>query len=114
MPQSDDDELLTPMDAARVLGLSPDMVRNLSKSGRLPTLKTVSGRRLFRRGDVERVAAEREREPRDRRSSVPPVPKSNVADRSGENGAGAADSNGAGNSRTGSDKRAVPRRRRDG
>ena len=59
MTQRDPEELLTPTDAARVLGLSADSVRALSNSGRLATLKTVSGRRLFRRGDVEKLAAER-------------------------------------------------------
>ena len=53
------DDLLTPSDAARVLGLSPDSVRVLSDSGRLPAMRTISGRRLFRRSDVDRLAAER-------------------------------------------------------
>lgn len=52
-------DLMTPSDAARVLGLSADSVRVLSDSGRLPAMRTVSGRRLFRRGDVDRLAAER-------------------------------------------------------
>jgi excisionase family DNA binding protein len=56
---SDPNDLLTPSDAARVLGLSPDSVRVLSDSGRLPALRTVSGRRLFRRGDVDRLASDR-------------------------------------------------------
>jgi excisionase family DNA binding protein len=59
LPVADPNDLLTPSDAARVLGLSPDSVRVLSDSGRLPAMRTVSGRRLFRRGDVDRLAAER-------------------------------------------------------
>ena len=55
----DPNDLMTPSDAARVLGLSADSVRVLSDSGRLPALRTISGRRLFRRGDVDRLAAER-------------------------------------------------------
>jgi excisionase family DNA binding protein len=55
------DDLMTPSDAARVLGLSADSVRVLGDTGRLPALRTVSGRRLFRRGDVEHLAAERAR-----------------------------------------------------
>ena len=55
----DPDDLMTPSDAARVLGLSADSVRVLSDSGRLPAMRTVSGRRLFRRADVDRLAAER-------------------------------------------------------
>jgi excisionase family DNA binding protein len=53
------DDLMTPSDAARVLGLSADSVRVLSDSGRLPAMRTVSGRRLFRRADVDRLAADR-------------------------------------------------------
>jgi excisionase family DNA binding protein len=59
MTKRDPNELMTPSDAARILGLSSDSVRALSDSGRLPTLRTVSGRRLFRRGDVEKLATER-------------------------------------------------------
>jgi excisionase family DNA binding protein len=53
------EDLLTPSDAARVLGLSADSVRVLSDNGRLPAMRTVSGRRLFRRGDVDRLALQR-------------------------------------------------------
>ena len=55
----DPNDLLTPSDAARVLGLSADSVRVLSDSGRLPAMRTVSGRRLFRRFDVDRLALQR-------------------------------------------------------
>ena len=55
----DPNDLLTPSDAARVLGLSADSVRVLSDSGRLPSMRTIGGRRLFRRGDVDRLALER-------------------------------------------------------
>jgi excisionase family DNA binding protein len=72
MTRRDPDELMTPSEAARVLGLSPDSVRSFADTGRLPTLRTVSGRRLFRRGDVEKLAEERagdgaRRAPRPRR-----------------------------------------------
>ena len=53
------DDLLTPSDAARVLGLSADSVRVLSDNGRLPSMRTVSGRRLFRRSDVDQLAIRR-------------------------------------------------------
>jgi excisionase family DNA binding protein len=56
---SDPNDLLTPSDAARVLGLSADSVRVLSDNGRLPAMRTVSGRRLFRRGVVDRLALQR-------------------------------------------------------
>ena len=45
--QLDPNDLLTPSDAARVLGLSADSVRVLSDNGRLPAMRTVGGRRLF-------------------------------------------------------------------
>jgi CheY-like chemotaxis protein len=55
-----DEDLLTPADAAQVLGLSGDMVRLLARSGRLPTAaRSVRGARMFRRGEVEQLAAER-------------------------------------------------------
>lgn len=56
---TDPNDLMTPSDAARILGLSADSVRVLSDNGRLPAMRTVSGRRLFRRGDVDRLAAQR-------------------------------------------------------
>jgi excisionase family DNA binding protein len=59
MPELDPNDLLTPSDAARVLGLSADSVRVLSDSGRLPSMRTIGGRRLFRRGDVDRLALDR-------------------------------------------------------
>jgi excisionase family DNA binding protein len=46
-------ELLTVMDAARVLDLAPATVRQLENTGKLPAMRTVSGTRLFRRADVE-------------------------------------------------------------
>lgn len=55
------DDLMTTSEAARVLGLSPDMVRWLEREGRLPAQRTTNGFRLFRRGDVEKLAAERAR-----------------------------------------------------
>lgn len=55
----DPNDLLLPSDAARILRVSSDTVRNLANSGRLPVMRTVSGRRFFRREDVDRVAVER-------------------------------------------------------
>jgi hypothetical protein len=54
------EDLLTTADAARVLGLSSDMVRLLAREGRLPVgAESVRGVRMFRREDVEALAAER-------------------------------------------------------
>lgn len=53
-------ELLSAADAARLLGLSVDMVRVLAREGRLPAAVTTSrGVRLFRRQDVADLAAAR-------------------------------------------------------
>jgi DNA-binding transcriptional MerR regulator len=59
---SDPEQLLTAIDAARILGLSTDMVRVLTQKGRLPSLRAANGYHLFRRGDVERLAEVRARE----------------------------------------------------
>ena len=53
------DDLMTTGDAARLLGLSTDMVRLLEREGRLPAQRAINGFRLFRRGDVEKLVAER-------------------------------------------------------
>jgi hypothetical protein len=53
-------DLLSTADAARILDLSADMVRLLARDGRLPiAAETVRGVRLFRKQDVEALAAER-------------------------------------------------------
>ena len=53
------DDLMTAIDAARILGLSVDMVRRLAKDGRLPFMSTIRGVRLFRRANVEALAYQR-------------------------------------------------------
>jgi excisionase family DNA binding protein len=52
-------DFLTTSDAARLLGVSPDMVRCYERTGRLTALRTTSGVRLFRREDVEDFIAKR-------------------------------------------------------
>ena len=63
MPQSKtafESDLLTTADAAQILSLSADMVRLLARGGSLPiAAESVSGVRLFRRGDVDALASER-------------------------------------------------------
>jgi excisionase family DNA binding protein len=56
----DREELLTTSDAAKVLQVSTDWVRELERQGRLPALKTRSGQRLFFVEDVERLAQARD------------------------------------------------------
>lgn len=57
--KSDPDELLLPQEAGRLLGVGPTRVRQLESAGILKAVRTASGWRLFRRGDVEQLAAER-------------------------------------------------------
>lgn len=46
-------ELLTPSDAGKILGVSAHRVRQFSNEGRIPCYRTVSGVRLFWKGDIE-------------------------------------------------------------
>ncbi|PYP82684.1 MAG: hypothetical protein DMF61_25820 [Blastocatellia bacterium AA13] len=60
--------LLMTIDVSKRLGCSVELVRNLARSGRLPCETTPSGRRVYKASDVERLAAAREREKRERRT----------------------------------------------
>lgn len=53
-------DILTASEAARVLRLSVQTVREWADSGRLPSTRTAAGWRLFERCDIERIARERE------------------------------------------------------
>lgn len=59
--------LLTTKSAALRLGVVGETVRLWERTGRLPAIRTESGQRLFRLGDVERLAAQRQRETARRR-----------------------------------------------
>jgi DNA-binding transcriptional MerR regulator len=51
---------LSVADAARILGVTPQTVRLMVRTGRLhPTAKTVGGIQLFRADQIERLAAAR-------------------------------------------------------
>lgn len=50
---------MTPGEAARLLGVSADTVRNWSDAGELATLRTVGGNRLFRKSEVLRLLVRR-------------------------------------------------------
>jgi excisionase family DNA binding protein len=54
------DVLLT-TEAAQLLHVTGNRVRQLEAAGQLPASRTSGGVRLFRRTDVERLARERER-----------------------------------------------------
>ena len=47
-------------DAALLLGVSPQTIRNWERLGRLHAVRTARGVRLFSRLDVERLARERQ------------------------------------------------------
>ncbi len=66
-------EFLVTAEAAHILGLVPETVRGLERAGKIPAIRLGSGQRLFRREDVERLAAEREAQSarRGRRPTVP-------------------------------------------
>jgi excisionase family DNA binding protein len=53
------DQLLTTSDAAKILNVSPDMVRYLERRGKLPAEYTERGQRIFRLEDVEKLARAR-------------------------------------------------------
>jgi excisionase family DNA binding protein len=54
------ESLLSVADASRILGVTPQTVRLMARQGTLPlATRTEGGMRLFRRADVERLAAER-------------------------------------------------------
>jgi DNA-binding transcriptional MerR regulator len=55
----DDEQPLLISDAALILRLAERSVRSLEAAGVLHAQRTPRGLRVFRRGDVERVAAER-------------------------------------------------------
>jgi len=60
------DPLLSTLDASRILGLAPDTVRYLARTGKLvPDEETPGGQRLFRQSTVEKLAAEREKSQRE-------------------------------------------------
>lgn len=58
------DELLEVADAAKVLGLGSQRVRQLADTGQLVALRTSRGTRVFRLVDVEAFAAVRRAEAR--------------------------------------------------
>ena len=49
---------LTPLDVSLDIKKSTGTVRLYALSGRLPFIATISGRRLFRKSDVEKLKAE--------------------------------------------------------
>lgn len=52
-------ELLMPADVAREAEVTPATVRHWETTGKLRGVRTISGRRLFRREDVDEFLAQR-------------------------------------------------------
>jgi hypothetical protein len=67
MPPSKPNQPLLLVDAARILLVGERGTRVLADRGELPCERTPSGIRIFRRGDVERLAAERAKRQAERR-----------------------------------------------
>jgi excisionase family DNA binding protein len=55
---ADGDELFTPAEAARRLGVTPNTVTRWSRAGKIAAIQTMGGHRRFRRSELERVAYE--------------------------------------------------------
>ncbi len=53
------DELLSTAEAARILGVTPDRIRQMVNAGQLPPVQSTTLGRLFARRSVERLARER-------------------------------------------------------
>ncbi|MBE3071712.1 MAG: helix-turn-helix domain-containing protein [Acidobacteria bacterium] len=58
MQMQQEHDFLSTSEAAKILERTPDSIRSLARSGKLPAIRTGAGR-LFRRGDVEKLAEER-------------------------------------------------------
>ncbi len=63
MPARQPDDLLNTSNAAKILDLSVDQIRKLDSQGRLASVRTGLGHRLFKRSDVEKLKAERAKNP---------------------------------------------------
>jgi excisionase family DNA binding protein len=53
---------LTVSDVAKILGVTPDAVRDLERRARLRAIRTLGGVRLFRASDVEHLRQRREKQ----------------------------------------------------
>jgi excisionase family DNA binding protein len=57
-------------EAARIIGVSAQSVRQYERSGRLPAVRTGTGVRLFKRADCEQLRQARENARRESRSAA--------------------------------------------
>lgn len=58
-----EEALLTTGDAARILHISPVMLRRIADQGKIRVTKTLTGQRLFRLADVHALLRERQNRP---------------------------------------------------
>ncbi len=54
-PDFDETDLLTPAEAARKLGVTPNTVTRWSRAGKISAIQTMGGHRRFRRSEIDRV-----------------------------------------------------------
>jgi len=66
--KTESDQFLTVGIVARILRKSPDVIKRYEKSGKLQCIKTETGMRLFRRGDILQFA--RARQAKDQREPM--------------------------------------------
>ncbi len=59
-------DLLTPAEAARKLGVTPNTVTRWSRAGKIAAIQTMGGHRRFRRSEIERILLESSGQPRRR------------------------------------------------
>ena len=65
------DEFLMVTDSAKILDRSAQTVRFYERTGKLAAIRTADGTRLFRRSDVEALAAKLSRTESDERTPPP-------------------------------------------
>jgi len=53
--EPDADELLTPAEAARRLGVTPNTVTRWSRAGKISAIQTIGGHRRYRNSEIEKV-----------------------------------------------------------
>jgi len=46
------EQLLSPREAAKLLGVDPPVVVRLARTGKLPSIRTIGGHRRYREADV--------------------------------------------------------------
>lgn len=54
------EELMTPHDASKIANVSAATIRLWADQGKLATIRTAGGMRLFKRGEVEAVVRKRQ------------------------------------------------------